>query len=273
MSRGDRPAAGRCGPAADRSGSRRRATSGDQDYTCAVRSCRVALLGFALAAGASPALAQPGRAQPAVAVERFDVDGDGTPEEIRIEREGGLAISSGRGGKVLGWKPLLAGARLDSGELEFARGAAVAGRVVILAMARGAGGRGEGLAVEWRGGGLHELWRGAVGPHGPDGESTLYMEVGRHGLLRYSGRAGVARCDGKTAHLYAEKFDFAARPGRFRPVDDTPRVPADAPELVATRARPAGVAAGATPLDFRVLAASSLISADGPDDLVAPSEI
>ena len=83
----------------------------------------------------------------------------------------------------------------------------------------------------------------------------------------------MSRCDGKTAHLYAEKFDFASRPGRFRPVDDTPRIPADAPELVASRSPPAGVPAGATPLDFRVLAASSSSSADGPDDLVAPAEI
>ncbi|HKE15369.1 MAG TPA: HEAT repeat domain-containing protein, partial [Kofleriaceae bacterium] len=206
------------------------------------------------------------------------LDRDGAPEQIRIEREGSLAILSGRTGAVLAWKPLLAGSAVDRGEIQIATGAAVGGRTVILAVARsgevaaGSGAPGEALAAEWRGAALRELWRGEVGPQGADRESTLYVEAGRLGLIRYSGRAGVARCDGKTAHLYAEKFDFAGG-GRFRSVDQTPRIPPDAPELVATRAPPAGVRASAAPLDFRVLAASSQIGASGPGDLAAPSEI
>ena len=223
---------------------------------------------------ASPPRPAPAAARP-VAVERFDLDRDGVPEQIRIEREGSLAVVSGRGGKVAAYKPLLAGAAVESGEIEIATGASVGGRVVILAVAHGGGaggGRGEALAVEWRGAGLHELWRGEVGPQGEDGESTLYIEAGRYGLIRYSGRAGVGRCDGKTAHLYAERFDFG-RGGRFRSVDQPPRIAADAPQLVATRAPPAGVRDDAAPIDFRVLAASSQIGAQGPGDLVAPSEI
>lgn len=229
------------------------------------------------AAAQSPA---PGRgpatrpaAARAVAAERFDLDRDGVPEQIRIEREGSLSVVSGRSGVVAAWKPLMGGSAVQSGEIEIATGASVGGRVVILAVAHGgAGERGEALAVEWRGGALHELWRGEVGPQGADAESTLYIEAGRYGLIRYSGRAGVARCDGKTAHLYAEKFDFRGG-GRFRSVDQPPRIPADAPQLVATRAPPAGVPSGAAPIDFRVLAASSQVGASGPGDLVAPSEI
>ncbi|HWM86917.1 MAG TPA: hypothetical protein VNO33_13785, partial [Kofleriaceae bacterium] len=220
--------------------------------------------GLALAGRA--ALAQP---VAPVAAQRFDLDRDGAPEQIRIEREGSLAVVSGRTGKVLSWKPLMAG--VAAGEIQIASGAPVGGRVVILALARRAEGRGEALAVEWRGAALHQLWRGEIGPQGQDGESTLYIEAGRHGLIRYSGRAGVARCDGKTGHLYAEKFDFGRR-GRFRAVDQTPRIPVNAPELVAARTPPAGVRPGALPLDFKVLAASSQIGA-GPGDLVAPSEI
>ena len=56
-------------------------------------------------------------------------------------------------------------------------------------------------------------------------------------------------------------------------MDQPPRIPADAPQLVATRTPPAGVRPGAAPIDFRVLAASSQVGASGPGDLVAPSEI
>jgi HEAT repeat protein len=224
-------------------------------------------LALALASGLAGAAAAQGNAAP-LASQRFDLDRDGAAEQIRVER-GGLAVVNGRTGKVAGWKPLL-GAAIEAAEIQIASGAEVGGRVVILAVAK-SGGRGEALAVEWRRGALHELWRGEVGPQGPDGESTLYIEAGRHGLVRYSGRAGVVRCDGKTAHLHAEKFDFGR--GRFRSVDQVPRIPPDAPELVATRAPPAGVPAGAQPIDFRVVAASSQIGAAGPGDLVAPAEI
>ncbi len=246
------------------------------------RAIAVGLAAGLAAAPLRPAAAQspaPGRGAPRpaatkpVAAERFDLDRDGAAEQIRIEREGSLSVVSGRSGKIAAWKPLMGGAAVEAGEIEIATGASVGGRVVILAVAHaGAGERGEALAVEWRGAGLHELWRGEVGPQGPDGESTLYIEAGRYGLIRYSGRAGVARCDGKTAHLYAEKFDFRGG-GRFRSVDQPPRIPADAPQLVATRTPPAGVRDGAAPIDFRVLAASSQVGAQGAGDLVAPSEI
>jgi hypothetical protein len=238
-----------------------------------VSRCRLVVLALALApVGAHARPAGPGDAP--VASQRFDVDGDGAPEELRIEREGTLAVRSGRTGSVLAWKPLMTGgAGAARGEIQVARGAEVGGRTVIVAVASaaGAGGRGEALAAEWRSG-LVELWRGEIGPQGADGESTLYIEAGRHGLIRYSGRAGVSRCDGATAHLYAEKFDFAGR-GRFRPVDDLPRIPAGAPELVATRTPPSGAAASARPIDFRALAVSSQAGASGADDLVAPAEI
>ena len=252
--------------------------------------CRVAALALWLGAtfpgaagparswAAGPGPAASPTASPAaspVASVRQDLDRDGARDELRVERDGSLAVVSGRTGRVLAWKPIsgAAGAGAERGEIQVATGAAVGGRVVIvaIAIAPGAGGRADALAAEWRAGGLRELWRGAVGPQGADGESTLYIEAGRHGLLRYAGRAGVARCDGKTAHLYAEKFDFAGA-GRFRAVDEVPRIPSDAPELVASRAAPAGVAAGARPLDFRVLAASSQLGA-GAGDLVAPTEI
>src|SRR5262245_21600368 len=119
---------------------------GDRDYTFAVRVCRGVALGIAawLSMGGTGA-AQPGGS------ERFDLDHDGLPEEIRIEREGALAVVSGQTGKIAAWKPLMAGAQ--RGELQIATGPAVGGRVVILALAHAdAGGpdsgRGEGLAVE-----------------------------------------------------------------------------------------------------------------------------
>jgi HEAT repeat protein len=253
-----------------------------------VSGCRIAALALSIGAapwwGASPARAQSARpaapptaTAPPVASTHHDLDRDGARDEMRIERSGSLTVVSGRTGKVVAWKPILTGGAAERGEVQIATGSAVGGRVVIVAVAfrRGGaatdlGGRGEALAAEWRAGQLHELWRGPVGPQGADGESTLYMEAGRHGLLRYAGRAGVARCDGKTAHLHAERFDFAR--GRFRSVDEAPRIPGDAPVLTATRTPPPGVAAAVKPLDFRALAASSQLGA-GPGDLVAPAEI
>ena len=98
------------------------------------------------------------------------------------------------------------------------------------------------------------------------------MEAGPHGLIRYHGRAGVARCDGRTAFLYPEVYDFKTR--RFWPATSSlPRMPEGAPVLRATRTPPPGVSASAVPLDFRVLGASSQNGARGAGDLVAPAEV
>ncbi len=193
----------------------------------------------------------------------IDVDGDGAADEVVLERNGSLTVTSGKTKKVIGFKAL-AGSGMGRGALQVQRHE----KRVLLAVV----GEHEAAALEWRAGKLVDVWQGAVGPEGPDGESTLYVEAGPHGLIRYHGRAGVSRCDGKTAFLYPEVYDFKTR--RFWPATSSlPRIPEGAPVLRATRTAPPGVSAGAAPLDFRVLGASSQVGARGAGDLVAPVEV
>ena len=193
----------------------------------------------------------------------IDVDGDGTADQVALERNGSLTVTSGKTKKVIGFKAL-AGSGMGRGRLQVSRHEK---HVVVAAV-----GLREAVALEWRGGKLVDVWQGSIGPEGPDGESTLYVEAGPHGLIRYHGRAGVTRCDGQTAYLYPEVYDFKTR--RFWPATSSlPRIPDGAPILRATRTAPPGMSAGAAPLDFRVLGASSQMGARGAGDLVAPAEV
>ena len=193
----------------------------------------------------------------------IDVDGDGSADEVSLERNGSLTVTSGKTRKVIGFKAL-AGSGIGRGVLQVYRHEK---HVVVAAI-----GEREAAALEWRAGKLVDVWQGAVGPEGADGESTLYVEAGRHGLIRYHGRAGVTRCDGKTAFLYPEVYDFKTR--RFWPATSSvPRIPDAAPLLRATRTPPPGAGPGASALDFRVLGASSQVGAQGAGDLVAPAEV
>ena len=122
----------------------------------------------------------------------IDVDGDGTADQVALERNGSLTVTSGKTKKVIGFKAL-AGSGIGRGRLQVSRHEK---HVVVAAV-----GVREAAALEWRGGKLVDIWQGSIGPEGPDGESTLYVEAGPHGLIRYHGRAGVTRCDGRQCEL------------------------------------------------------------------------
>ena len=231
----------------------------------------------AVARAAPPAEAAAPAAAP-LAQRQVNLDGDGAPERIRLSADGQLSVVSGRTGRVLAWKTLLGGdggGPSRSGTIDVATGKHMDGHTVILALLHqgpSASSAGEALAAEWRRGRLVELWRGAVGPQGPDGEWTRYVEAGRHGLVRYAGRVGVSRCDGQTAYLYADRWDFAGA-GRFRPVTQVVGIGPGAPVLAASRTAPPGARAGAEPVDFRALAASSQLGVSDAGELAAPSEL
>jgi HEAT repeat protein len=214
---------------------------------------RLALL---LVAGMASAARAEGKAA-------IDVDGDGVADEVALEANGSLTVTSGKTKKVIGFKAL-AGSGIGRGRLQVRR---YEKRVVLAAV-----GDREAAALEWKAGRLVDVWQGSVGPEGPDGESTLYVEVGPYGLVRYHARAGVTRCDGKTAYLYPEVYDFKTR--RFWPATSSvPRMPDGAPVLKASRTPPPGAKPNASALDFRVLGASSQLGAGGAGDLVAPTEV
>lgn len=207
-------------------------------------------------------LATPAAAQ--VASRKADVDRDGVPDEITLDAAGGLTVTSGKTRAVLGRKAVTA-AKVTRGDIQVTS-KRVGKRPVIAAIADR-----EAVALEWSGGGLREVWRGPVGPEPPDGESTVHIEAGENGLVRYRGRAGVARCDEKPAYLFAEGYNFANR--RFARADRIPVRAERAQRLVPSQAPPAGAQPNVMSLDFKVLAASSQSSARTAGDLVPPVEI
>ena len=234
------------------------------------RGAMVLAAAGALVAAPGGAAAQRGgrKAPPAagsapVATASADVDGDGANDQLTLDRSGTFQVVSGKSGAAIAWTPVAPGGGVTEGRIETAR----EGGRLLLAVTAGR----EAAAFEWRGGKLAELWRGSVGSQGRDGESSLYIEAGRFGLVRYHGRAGVARCDGRTAYLYPERYDPARR--RFVSVSLPTYIPKDAPRLTATRTPPAEVEPAAQPLDFRTLAASSQYGAEDAGDLVPPVEI
>lgn len=219
----------------------------------------------------------------AVAEARFDLDRDGALDSVRIESPAAITVTLG--GKASAgqsaWKPFAtSGLAVVGGEITIGSGPAYNGRLIIVATARFAPRPGaavtseEALIVSWRGGALETVWTGAVGTRGHDGEYRRSVAATPRGLLRYQSRPDVIRCDGETAYLFPERYDF--RQKRFRSVYNPPRLRDTAPVLVARPVAPAGVNAsdGLTPsLAFRAQAASVQAGAGHAGELVPPREL
>lgn len=219
----------------------------------------------------SPANAPAPHTQPPVPVAetRFDVDGDGTADRIRIERPPAVTVQLAGGRQA--WKPFATSTgTLVAGTLTTTRRAG--GGAVVVATAVFRAGRGEhqeAMVLAWQGRELVKLWEGAVGLQGADGEYALHVEATPQGLLRYQTRPEVYRCDGQPAYLYPEGYDFRA--GRFRPVFNTPRIAADAPVLVAQPTPPPGGDTAPIPaVAFRTSAASTQSGAAHAGQLAPP---
>jgi HEAT repeat protein len=200
-----------------------------------------------------------------------ELDGDGRPDLVRLAGDGGLELQLSSGPRP--GSPALrphAGARpLRRARLSAARAPGL-GAIVVAAGANAA--RAEQAVALRLGNGalLEELWRGPVGPHGPDGEHTVVVEATPWGLIRYQQRPGVERCDGAPAQLFAERFDPERR--QFAPAAAALRAP---PQLPLLRARPAA-AGRREQLEaalFRASAASSQAGAQSATDLAPPREL
>ncbi len=228
--------------------------------------------GWLIAACAAPLLlAGTARAQvrAAAAEERFDVDGDGKLDVVRVSDLAQLEVLiTGKPAQANPWKALQGDGKLIDARISWGKGKRFGGNTVIVAEAGFRQGRGaavsrEALAVRWDKGALVELWRGPVGAIGRDGEWSVQVEATAFGLLRYNSAPGVTRCDGQPAYMAAERWDFSR--GAFRAAAQPVRVADDAPVVTATGTPPERARAITAGIAFRAEAASTL--------LVPPREI
>ncbi len=209
----------------------------------------------------------------AAVVKNADVNGDARPDEVRIDEDGSITVHVTGDEAAGAWTPLAASGKVIGGSIAIDR-KLDKGRTIILATSK-LGRRGghsftEAVALAWSPGRLETLWRGKLGSQGADGASSLSIELGRYGLIKYVNRLGVSRCDGEAAHLDAERYDFKS--GRFRPARQALRMAAadSRPPLVASRNRPEFIPANASAFWFRAAGASSSITAQSAAELVAP---
>lgn len=252
--------------------------------------------------------AQAGQAAQTLVTETsFDVDGDGAADRIRVEKPGVVHVIPARG-RALRERIDAPPGTLRQAVISTGAGAAYGDRrvvVVTATFATGPGPAGEAaapapagdpadpadasppanaplpvpgarqgersvaLVLAWQGSALTRLWQGPVGWRG-DGEHSVHVAATPLGLLRYQARPEVARCDGQPMYLYPEAWDF--RGSGFRPVYNTPRLPANAPVLTVTPEPPPG-AGDVVVSSFRTRAVSAQAGAASAGDLVPPREL
>ncbi|MCE9573261.1 MAG: hypothetical protein K8W52_08900, partial [Deltaproteobacteria bacterium] len=178
----------------------------------------------------------------------IDLDGDGAIDRIAITGEA-LTITTAHGTSRValgGTIASIAGA-----------GRAVVADVLV------AGGR-EAVIVSWRGAAPGVAWRGPIGPVGADGDYAIAVEATPAGVVRSQRRAGIERCDGAPARLFAEGWDGAG----FRAILPAIAVDERAPVVTATTTAPGdGPARSAV---WHATAASSMTGTTDASELTAP---
>ena len=225
---------------------------------------RTAVVALVLAAAGAPArglwAAEPAAPPPPLAEARGDLDGDGRPERVHLERDGALVVDDADG-KPRARVSLAAKQPIVRGEVRIV---AAEGHVVV--QARAELGRGRAVEAVLGDGGRQTIFDGRTGPVG-DGERAIVLRVDDDGVVQYQTAAGFSRCDGDDM-LFPERWDFGS--GRFRPVTDDP--PAGL-KLRATAAAPSGLEGPPLGL-FRFTAESTDASGDRrADRLAAPAEL
>jgi hypothetical protein len=201
-----------------------------------------------------PALAG---ATPATVVARLavDVDGDGRPDEVALSAAGVL---------TLGAVTLALGGPTPAATLRAAR--LGGGPAIVIEVARDGGG--EAIVVApGPGGRWREVVRSPIGGDDLDRDFGLALDVTPAGVIRDQTRAGIRRCDGQPAYLFAEGFDPAR--GVFRPIAPPIGVAADAPTVAATL----DPTAPPPPIVFTARAASTQPGASDAGALAIPREL
>jgi HEAT repeat protein len=208
---------------------------------------------------------QPGGPPPPAAQATGDLDGDGRPERVRVERAGTIEVE-GPDGKSLGsialsTKPPV----IDHAQVEMT---SAEKHPVAHVRIRLRGGKLWEAVLAVDKGQLQTIFAGPTGPIG-DGERSVKLKVGDDGIVRYQTSPTMVRCDGEDM-LFPERWDFAAQ--KFRPVDvDVP----EGQKLRAVAQKPDTVPDAPLGL-FHFVAASTDPSAEverRADLLAAPHEL
>lgn len=208
---------------------------------------------------------------------KSDVDGDGRADEVRIDDLGTISVSIAGRADAGAWTALAASGKVVGGSLQIERGLDPRGRTIVVATSKLRIRRGrtheEAVVLAWEPGKLSTLWRGSVGGTGQDGAQYISLKVGKFGLIKYASRHGVYRCDGETAHLDAQRYDFAS--GTFRRVRQAVRVDRSNAILVLRgKAKPEDAKlTGILGFWFRAQGSSSALQAASAAELVPPTAI
>ncbi len=229
---------------------------------------RLFVVAAVLVLGAAPARAQKSVAKAEV---RFDVDGDGKDDVVLIDEAATVSVVITGASSAAPWKAFrTTGEPIRKASLEVRR---FGKHTVIWAEATFGRKRAtapkatEVMALEWKRGTLGVLVQETVGPQGRDGEWSKHIALTDQGLIRYQGRPGVTRCDGKPAYLFLERYDF--KRDKFRRAAMPVLLPDAAPALAAkTGARPVG-----KPVAFRFAGVSIDAQATSAADLIPPREL
>lgn len=179
-----------------------------------------------------------------------DIDGDGKPEHVTVEATGDLMIQ----GQKIYLRPNPAYARL------------VARAPYVAVTIGSAPATNEQTIVFEKKAQWTELLRAPTGPVPPDGDYAIAIAPGPNGIYRYQQRAGIRRCDGRPAYLFAEgwtgkKFQRLSK----LPID----VDAATPIVVAHADKEPAPA----PLVYQARAASYEVGAQNALELALPAEL
>ena len=236
---------------------------------------RVAVLASLVAAvlAVLAVLAREAAAQkPVAAAElRLDIDGDGKTDVVRVEDTAIVSVAITGAAGDAPWKAFrTTGEPIREASLD-AR--TIGKRTVLLARAEfgrrraAAADSTEVMVLVWNGGALDAIAQETVGPQGRDGEWSQDIALTDSGVIRFQGRPGVSRCDGKPAYLFAELYDFKRK--AFRRSTLPVMLPDDATKLSPM----SGARATARTVAFRFAGASTDDSATSAADLGAPREL
>ncbi len=184
-----------------------------------------------------------------------DVDGDGTPDTIELGADGVVRVTGKLAG-VATVAPSAARGRILVGHRD--------GKPMIVVDLGESASR-QGVVLVRSGASWREAARFALGGVGLDADYGVEIDAQPDGVFRYQARAGLRRCDGRPAYLFAEKFDGT----QFR---RAARLPTGVPELAPAIAAKLDTSAPA-PVLYRARVASHQIGAGDAGGLGTPTEL
>lgn len=147
-----------------------------------------------------------------------DIDGDGKSDRVTVESNGRLTIEAADH-SVFALSPALVRATVAT--------ATVRNAPTVLVVAATSSDE-QSVVFSRSSAGWHEIVRDRTGPVGADGDYATALGLEPSGIVRYQTRAGLRRCDGKPAYLFAEGWNNQ----RFVRLSKVPTgVPATAPAI------------------------------------------